>query len=519
MNKISAAIPSISPKRHALLLRMLEKEGIGATRRPIQPRPRGADDDPCPLSYAQQRLWFYSQMEPDSPTYNILAAVRLEGRLDVQSLGRALGEILRRHEVLRTTFKSQNGRPVQVVAPPAPFGLTLLDLSDLPAEEREARASQLASADAQRPFDLAAGPLLRTTLIRLDGERHVLVLNVHHIVFDGKSISIFFHELEVLYAAFAAGHESPLAELPIQFADYAHWQREWLTGDVLARQLDYWKRQLEGAPAVLNLPLDAPRPDVQSYRGAVRCFRLPVALSEAVKSLSRRQGSTLFMTLLATWQLQLAMCSGQDDVVVGTDIANRGRVETEELIGFFVNQLVLRTELSGDPTFLELLERVRVVTKGAYAHQDLPFEKLVRELKPRREASRPPLFQVKFMLDNDAAQPLELHGLKVSPVGAENHTSKFDLLFTVAPVGESLMGWLEYNTDIMGAPRIERMIEDFTDLLCEVVSEPEARLEAIKGRVREVALRRRREKEAELKRGRQERLRAMRPKPVRPQVV
>ncbi|MGH7412374.1 MAG: amino acid adenylation domain-containing protein, partial [Candidatus Methylomirabilis sp.] len=348
----------------------------GSREPPLIPVPR---DGPIPLSFAQQRLWFLDRLEPSNPFYNHTEAVRISGRLRVDALQRALDGIVARHESLRTTFVAMDGSPVQRIAPAKSGTLSVVDLGDVPRAEREANAELLAAEEARRPFDLARGPLLRATLLRLSEEEHILLLTIHHIVFDGWSKEVFFREMAVLWEAFSTGGPSPLSPLPIQYADFAVWQREWLQGEVLESRLSYWKHRLQGAPSVLELPTDRPRPAVQHYRGARESFELPRTLAEALHELSRREGVTLFMTLLAAFQTLLFRYTGQDDIVVGSPIANRARTETEGLIGFFINTLVLRTDLSGNPTFRELLKRVKEVALGAYAHQDVPFEELMEE--------------------------------------------------------------------------------------------------------------------------------------------
>jgi hypothetical protein len=504
---------AISSKRHALLLHLLKKEGVNVAGSQIISR--RSSRETFPLSYAQQRLWFLNQLEPDSSFYNVPAAVRLTGPLNVPALEGALGEIVRRHEVLRTTFPAINGQPLQAVSPAGLFSLSVIDLTELPEAEREARARRIASLEARRPFNLISGPVLRSCLLRLGEQDHILHLNVHHIVFDGKSIGIFFRELEALYAAFSMGKPSPLAELPVQYTDYAAWQREWLQGAMLEKQLAYWKRQLAGAAPALELPTDHPRPHAQSYHGAMKTFSLPAELSEAIRALSRREKVTLFMTLLASWVTLLFFYSEQEDLVVGTDIASRNRAELEELIGFFGNQLVLRSDLSGNPSFRQLLERVRVMTLGAYAHQDLPFEQLVKELKPKREPGRSPLFQIKFMLENEPAAPLALEGLEQKPVGAEIAAAKFDLLLTVISLKHNLVGSLEYSTDIFEGARITRMLEEFKILLGYIVTEPEANLHTFKERLEEERRQQFIEKEARLKESLHRKHRHVRPKLIR----
>ena len=356
MSSLPKHIFDLPPKRRALLKALLQEEGVSSSSTPTISR-RNADE-PVPLSFAQQRLWFLDQFQPGSPVYNIPAALRITAPLNAFALEQSLNEIVRRHEALRTTFAAVDGRPVQVIAPALRVPLPVTDLRGLPQTERETEATRLATQEAQHPFDLARGPLVRATLLRLGAGDHVLLLTMHHIVSDGWSMGVFFRELAVLYEAYATGKPSPLPELPVQYADFAQWQRQWLQGEVLAAHLTYWKQHLAGAPEVLELPTDRPRPAVQSFRGATYPFTLPPALSTALKTLSQREGVTLFMTLLAAFKTLLHRYTGQGDLVVGAPIANRTRAEIEGLIGFFVNTLVLRTDLSGNPRFGELLGRV-----------------------------------------------------------------------------------------------------------------------------------------------------------------
>ncbi|HET6345942.1 MAG TPA: condensation domain-containing protein, partial [Myxococcota bacterium] len=358
-------------------VRRERQEGVGTEAPPLVAVGR---EEALPLSFAQQRLWFINQLLPDSSFYNMSTSVRLSGVLAVGALQQSLSEVVRRHESLGTVFISREGEPVQVIGEPGALGLRMTDLSGIADDrERAARAQELAQATAQEPFDLARGPLLRAELVRLAEDEHLLVLVLHHIVSDGWSTGILVRELTALYQAFSTGASSPLAELPIQYADYAVWQREWLQGAVLEEQLAYWREQLGGELSVLELPTDRPRPPVQSYRGGQHSFTLTEELSYKLRELSRSEGVTLYMLLLAGFQALLNRYSGQEEVFVGTDVANRQRAEVEGLIGFFVNMLVLRGDLSGDPSYLELLARVRERALGAYAHQDVPFEKLVEE--------------------------------------------------------------------------------------------------------------------------------------------
>jgi amino acid adenylation domain-containing protein len=443
-----------------------------ASQRPLRPVPR---DGPLPLSSAQQRLWLLEQLGLSRHAYQLLEAVRLCGPLQVAALERSFQEIVSRHEVLRTTFINVAGQPLQVIGPPVPFPLSVVDLRDLSEGEREGRVQALAQADVQRPFDLAQGPLLRATLVRLADAEHVLLLTMHHIVSDGWSHGVFWRELAVLYDAFADGRPSPLPPLAIQYADFAVWQQQWLREGVLDAALAYWRQQLAGV-STLQLPADRPRPAVQTFRGARHWLTLPPTLTQALKTLSWRYGVTLFMTLLAAFQALLHRYTEQDDIAVGTLSANRHRAEIEGLIGFFVNILVLRTDLSGDPGFRELLGRVRAVTLGAYEHQDAPFEKLLEALKPPRDLSRNPLFQVLFVLHNTPQQALELPSLSAHALEIDAGTSRFDLTLEFWQTPEGLRGRFEYSTDLFEPATIARMAGHFQTLLEGVVADPEQRL-------------------------------------------
>ncbi|AUX29428.1 MULTISPECIES: non-ribosomal peptide synthetase/type I polyketide synthase [Sorangium] len=440
------------------------------------PIEQGRRDGELPLSFAQQRLWFLDQLEPNNPTYIIPAALRLDGPLDAQALERSLREIVRRHEALRTSFPVNDGRARQAIAPEPSLTLPVVDLGEIPAPAQEAEVRRRAEADARLPFSLAEGPLVRAMLLRLSERAHVLLWSMHHIISDGWSTGILLRELSALYEAFSAGRPSPLPELTIQVADHALWQRRWLSGEVLEAQLAYWKQQLAGAPPALGMPTDRPRKAIASHRGATAPVALPGELYAALRALSRRQGVTLFMTLLAAFQVLLSRHAGQDDIVVGTPIASRNQVELEGLIGFFVNTLALRTDLSGNPTFVELLERVREVTFGAYAHQDLPFERLVEELAPARDMSRSPLFQVMLVLQNTPPLARSLGDVALCPIPVESATAKHDLTLRLQETDGRIEGEIEYATDLFDAATIARMAERFRTLLEAVVADPGRRI-------------------------------------------
>jgi amino acid adenylation domain-containing protein len=463
-------------ERKAEILKFLKNAAaIGATPTESSLRCVSRDKD-LPLSFAQQRLWFLDQLEPGGTVYNVPGAFRIKGPLDVAVLKNSLEEIVRRHEALRTTFSIVEGEPFQVITPSLSCSLPAVDISHLSESKREAEALRLAAEEANKPFDLRQGPLFRATLIRLDQDDHVLLLTLHHIVSDGWSTGVLYRELSALYQAFANGEPSPLADLPIQYANFAVWQREWLQGEVLESQLSYWRKQLEGAPVILNLPTDRARPAIQSFRGARQSIELSVELTRELKTLSRKEGVTLYMTLLAAFQTLLHRYTSQDDIVVGSPIANRNRIEIEGLIGFFVNTLVLRTDHSGNPTFRELLHRVRETALEAYAHQDLPFEKLVEELRPDRDLSRSPVFQAMFVLQNAPARELSFEGFTVSPVRVAGETAKFDLTLSLNEGTPGLRGVLQYNTDLFDEATITRMLGHFQTLLEGIVANPEQRI-------------------------------------------
>lgn len=433
-----------------------------------------------PASFAQQRLWFLDQLQPGSASYNVSRAIRLSGVLNVEALHRALVGIVARHETLRTTFGVVDGNPVQIIAAEAEtLRLPIISLSELAEAERQTEALRLATEEAHRPFDLADGPMLRTTLLRLRDEEHVLVVATHHIIFDGWSWGVFFRELAALYEAFAEGRLSPLQDLPIQYADFAMWQKEWLSGQVLERQLTYWKRQLGGAPALLQLPTDRARPPVLTNHGKCQYVMLPKELCERLKTLSRESGATLFMTLLAAYQILLMRYTEQTDIVVGTDVANRNMVEVEGLIGFFLNHLVMRTDMSGDPTFRDLLARVRAVSLEAYANQDVPFDKLVETLKPNRDMSYTPLFQVLFVLQNASTESPQLQNLKLSFMEFDNGMAKFDLALFMEETEHGLFGAWVHNTDLFDESRIKRMTNHFQTLLESIAAQPRARISGL----------------------------------------
>ena len=430
-----------------------------------------------PLSFAQQRMWFLDQFESGSTFYNIPAAVRLVGQLSVSALQATLNEIVRRHEALRTSFTTLNGIPVQVVAAQLKLDLPLTELAELPTAERQAKAQWLTQVEAHTPFELATGPLIRARLIRLSQTEHIALLTMHHIVSDGWSMGVLINEVAALYSAYVQDKPSPLPELGIQYPDYAQWQRRWLSGAELQRQSAYWRTQLANGPTLLNLPTDRPRPMVQSYRGASLNFEIEAATTAGLKTLARQSQCTLFMTLLSGFNVLLSRYSVQNDICVGSPIANRNRAELEPLIGFFVNTLVLRSQIDHDSGFDELLAQVRATTLDAYTHQDLPFEQLVEALNPERHTSHAPLFQVMLVLQNMAISDLKLPGLTLESVASDNMTAQFDLTLSFTEVGEHLDATLEYNIDLFDAATIQGMAGHLTTLFAAIVENPASRIQ------------------------------------------
>jgi amino acid adenylation domain-containing protein len=426
-----------------------------------------------PLSFAQQGLWFINQLTPDTPTYNIPIVISLKGCVNLTVLQDSLNEIIRRHEVLRTSFTVVDEQPVQVINQAEPLNLIVEDLRELPERERDRTAQRLASEFAQQPFDLSAQSLLRAKILQLDDKKYHLIVTLHHIIADGWSIGVLIKELAALYEAFSVGKLPPLSELPIQYRDFVNWQRKWIDCERIQTLLTYWKQKLQGELPVLNLPTDRPRPPVQTFKGAQAKLVFSPTLKKQLKNLSRQQGVTLFMTLLTAFKILLYRYTGQTDILVGSPIANRNRAEIESLIGFFVNVLVLRTDLSGELSFQDLLARVKSTALEAYVHQDLPFEKLVEELQPSRDLSYNPLFQVMFVLQNVPKPNLSLSDVSVSYEEGYNGTSKFDLTLFMEDFEQGLVATCEYNTDLFNADTITRMLGNFQTLLSSIVSNPE----------------------------------------------
>src|SRR5579859_2971774 len=471
-NELMKRITSLSQSRRELLALSLEKHLTDLSIVPIL-RSMWPPSKFPPLSFPQERMWFLAQLRPDSVEYINSGAVRLVGSLDVAAVEASLGAIAARHETLRTTLAMEGEQPVQVIHQARPFSLPLIDLTSTQEPARAAR--EWLSVDALRPFDLIAGPLWRASLLRLNEREHILSVSMHHIISDFWSMGVLVKEFVILYAAGVSGQEAALPALPVQYADYALWQRAWLQGETLDRPLGYWRSQLADLPT-LQLPTDHPRPALQTPHGASLSCSLSQDLVQSLQALSQAQGSTLFMTLLAAFQVLLSRYSGQTDIPVGSPIFNRTHSELEGLIGFFVNTLVMRSRWSGDVRFVDLLDQVREMCLAAYAHQDLPFEKLVAELQPVRDMSRSPLFQVMFVLQNTPQSILHLPELLVEEFQVESATAKFDLTLSITETPQGLSAQFEYNTDLFDAATITRMAEHFKTLLEGIVADPQQRL-------------------------------------------
>jgi non-ribosomal peptide synthetase component F len=455
----------------AALAAWIEQKLQGATQRvsPILAVPR---EDSTVLSYTQKRLWFISELEPDGTSYNLPTAVRIEGPLDVPALRKGLQEVVRRHQALRTRFTVINGEPRQIIEDDVTVDLPVISLEHVPASELQRQVASAIHQEAHKPFNLRTGPLVRVGLLRVAELEHVLLVTMHHIVADDWSMGILVRELSALYGAFTAGRPSPLTELPLQYPDFSVWQQKAMNGEALGQQLTYWKTQLAGLQA-LELPTDRVRPSVPSGNAARESFTLSPELTKQLTDLGRRHNATLYMTLLAAYQTLLFHYSGQTDIAVGTSVAGRAHTEIEGLIGCFINMLVLRTDLSGEPTFVELLKRVKDVTLGAYAHQDVPFEKLVETLQPDRDLSRPPLFQVMLVFHNTPQSELQLGSAKLQVMNVESASTKFDLTLFVSEDAGGLTGVLDYSADLFDAESIARLVKDFETILKSVASNPE----------------------------------------------
>ncbi len=472
---ITAELKSEMSGRKAEIISFLQQANIQTTTTAIAPISR-TEQNTFPLSFAQQRLWFLDQLQPNSSFYNIPLALHLSGQINIAALESSINEIIQRHEALRTNFVTAEGQPVQVIASNLNCQVQVVNLLHLCETERKIEVQRCVNEEANRPFKLEREPLFRVILLPLDQTEYVLLFTMHHIISDGWSLGVFVKELIELYKGFCTGKPVNLPSLPVQYADFAVWQRQWLTGKILETQLDYWKEQLSNSPALLELPTDRPRPAVQTFRGGYYHAVLPQELSAELTALSKRAGVTLFMTLLAAFQTLLYRLSGQDDIVVGTPVAGRNREELEGLIGFFINTLVLRTDFSGIPTFEQLLNRVREVAMQAYAHQDLPFEQLVETLQPTRDLSYSPLFQVMFSLEDALVPAVELPELTISSYPVEIGTAKFDLGLSIENTASGLIGVWEYNTDLFDEATIFRIAGHYQTLLEEVAANPKQKI-------------------------------------------
>ena len=467
IDQLIEKIHKLPAEKRALFEVMLREQGIDIHQYTILPQPRTTNA--FPLSFAQQRLWFLDRLEPGSPLYNIPSVLRLRGKINVKALENSFNTVVSRHEVLRTIFKEEKGEARQVIQKEMAITLQQNDLTSLPPLEREDEFLRLAQEESLKPFNLSTGPLLRVSLIKLDETDYGFLVTMHHIVSDNWSTAVFVHEILHLYEAYVNNQPPQLPELKVQYADFAVWQRKWLSGENLEKQISYWRQHLQGIPPLLNLPLDKPRPAYQSYNGDFILFDLSAELSNALREFSRQHEVTLFQTLLAAFFVLLHRYSAQKDICVGSPIANRNRKEIEPLIGFFVNTLVLSAHLEGNPTFADLLKQVKETTLGAHQHQDLPFEMLVEALQPERNMSHSPLFQAMFVMNNAKMEKLQLPGSELELVELENKTTKFDLILNVTDIEESLKCKLEYNTDLFLYGTMERLIEHYMTFLNEIV--------------------------------------------------
>lgn len=477
MSEIPERISNLSSAQLELLTERLQKNRRGKTDQHVIRR-RVNRDAPAVLSFPQQRMWILHQLEPNSSALNTAAAVRLRGPLDVAALQRSLLEIVRRHESLRTSFTARDGEPVQVVHEASDWKLPLFDLSSLTETYRDEELKLITVREAERPFVLSEWPLFRTTLVKLADEHHILQIVMHHVVCDGWSMGVLVGEVAMLYRAYVRQESASLPDLPLQYTDYAEWQREWLQGEQAAKQLNYWKQQLSGLPPSLELPVDRERPAVVSYRGDTVTFEVGEALSRGLKTLAMGEGATLFMILLAAFKTLLHRYTGQQDIVVGTNIANRNHSQLENMIGCFVNNLALRTDMSGNPTFRELLQRVREITLAAYANQELPYEALVEALRAEGRATTDQFFQVMFVLQNNPMPPANLEGLEVSFVSVGTEAAAFDLILFMAESKRGLVGYLQYDSDLFESSTVNLIMKRFQILLEQIVATPDEPIES-----------------------------------------
>ncbi|MBW4431911.1 MAG: condensation protein [Pelatocladus maniniholoensis HA4357-MV3] len=467
----------LSPAKQAIL----EKRLRGQHEPDSKQIERVSREIELPLSFAQQRLYFLHQLDPKSYAYNDYAALLLQGSLNIKALKQSINEIVRRHEILRTCLQIVNGQPVQIIAPALEIPLPLVDLEDLPDTEQETEVQRLRQENYQQSFDLAQVPLLRLTLLRFKNRQYVLLITIHHIIFDGWSQGVFIRELSILYEAFSSGKSSPLTDIHIQYADFAAWQRSWLQDEVLDTLLTYWKKQLGDNLPVLQLPTNRQLSKSKTSQEGKETLMIPKALSQAIQKLGDSLGTTLFMTLLGAFKVLLYCYTGDKDIIVGTDIANRNRNEIENLIGFFVNQLVLRNYLSDNQNFSDFLQQVRKICLEAYAHQDLPFEKLVSALNPKRELNQTPIFQVKFILQNTPTHILKFSDLSLTRLDYLGNTvARFDLLLELTDTEQGIVGLLKYNKDLFNNINMIKLLKNFDIILSQIVVNPDIRINHLK---------------------------------------
>ena len=476
MADISTLMSSLSPEKRALLERRLMEKRAAAARE--QRIPRRTADGPCPLSFAQELMWLLDHLI-DTSAYHVPRALRMKGPLNVEALEYALNRIVERHEVLRTTYREVDGQPMQFVSPSATVRLTRIDLSQLGEAEREREAQRILVEEGRGKFDFVRDLMLRTILLRMGENDHILLLLSHHIASDGQSKAVLFRELKTFYLAYCEGKQVELPELPIQYSDYAVWQREWMQGEVLKEHLAFWKEQLAGAPMLLELPTDHPRPATQSFEGARQFLRCPDGMLENFKALCRTEGTTLFMTMLAAFGTLLYRWSGQDDMLIGTPVSGRSRTELEPLIGYFSNSVVLRLSLSGDPTFRELLQQTKEVALAAYSHQHLPFEKLVTEMQPQRDLSYSPMYQVMFSVGEHRDLGIDLPGMEITPILIDRGVAKFDMTLGMTELRDDLMCNIEYCSALFEPGTMERLAHHFQNLLQGVVENPDQGISAL----------------------------------------
>ena len=476
MADVSQLMSSLSAEKRALLeKRLMEKRAAAAKQQLI---PRRTSDGACPLSFAQELMWLLDHLI-DTSAYHVPRALRMKGPLNVEALEHALNKIIERHEVLRTTYQEVDGHPMQFVSPSARVNLNIIDLSKMPLTEREAEANRILVEEGKRKFDFVHDLMLRTMLMRMDEDEHILLLVSHHIASDGQSKAVLFRELKTFYLAACAGKTAELPPLPIQYSDFAIWQREWMSGDVLNQHLKFWKDTLAGAPLLLELPTDNPRPAAQSFEGARQFLRCPDGMLENFKALCRKEGATMFMTMLAAFGTLLWRWSGQEDMLIGTPVSGRSRTELEPLIGYFSNSVVLRMNMGGDPTFRELLKQTKEVALAAYSHQHLPFEKLVTDIQPQRDLSYSPMYQVMFSVGEHKDLGLELPGMEITPIIIDRGVAKFDMTLGMTELKHDLMCNIEYCSALFEPSTMERLANHFQNLLQGIVENPDTRISAL----------------------------------------